>query len=190
MIVADLTITERRERVVDFSVPYMFYTEEMLLKKTSSSQSSDLLQFMNPFDNNVWFAILGSQFVISIAVFVLNYYSPYGYKDGNGRGTSQEFSFFNSLWFSLACMLQQGADNSPRSLSGRETRMNELPVIGYPCMPKELCDLQRQTLQVATRKCMAKNCFYVQKKDFGERFLFRRYFIANHWAMLIWGKCN
>lgn len=119
IIVADLTITERREKVVDFSVPYMYYTEEMLLKKTSSSDTVDLLQFMNPFDNNVWFATLGTLFIISIALFVLNYFSPYGYKDDNGRGTSQEFSFFNSVWFALACMLQQGADNSPRSLSGR-----------------------------------------------------------------------
>jgi len=117
--VADLTITERRDKVVDFSVPYMFYTEEMLLKKTSSSETVDLLQFMNPFDNNVWFATLGTLFIISIALFVLNYFSPYGYKDDKGRGTSQEFSFFNSVWFALACMLQQGADNSPRCLSGR-----------------------------------------------------------------------
>ena len=119
MIVADLTITERREKVVDFSVPFMYYTEEMLLKKASSSEEVDLLQFMNPFDNNVWFATLGSLFIISIALFVLNYFSPYGYKDDNGRGTSHEFSFFNSVWFAIACMLQQGADNSPRSLSGR-----------------------------------------------------------------------
>ena len=118
MIVADLTITERRDKVVDFSVPYMYYTEEMLLKKTTSSETVDLLQFMNPFDNNVWFATLGTLFIISIALFVLNYFSPYGYKDDNGRGTSQEFNFFNSVWFALACMLQQGADNSPRSLSG------------------------------------------------------------------------
>ncbi|XP_078383275.1 glutamate receptor ionotropic, kainate 2-like isoform X2 [Oculina patagonica] len=119
MIVADLTITERREKVVDFSVPYMYYTEEMLLEKTSSSETTDLLQFMNPFDNHVWFATLASLVVISIAVFLINYFSPYGYKDENGQGTSEEFTFFNSVWFALACMLQQGADNSPRSLSGR-----------------------------------------------------------------------
>lgn len=118
MIVADLTVTERREKVVDFSVPYMYYTEEMLLKKTSSSEAVDLLQFMSPFDDHVWFATLASLVVISIAVFVINYFSPYGYKDGNGEGTSEEFTFFNSVWFALACMLQQGADNSPRSLSG------------------------------------------------------------------------
>ncbi|RMX49451.1 hypothetical protein pdam_00013352 [Pocillopora damicornis] len=119
MAVADLTITEHRETVVDFTVPYMYYTEEMLLKKTSSDGKVDLLQFMHPFDNYVWFATLTSLFIISIAVFVINYFSPYGYKDENGQGTSEEFSFFNSVWFALSCMLQQGADNSPRSLSGR-----------------------------------------------------------------------
>ena len=119
MIVADLTITERREKVVDFSVPYIYNTEEMLLKKTSSSGTIDLLQFLNPFDNHVWFATLASLVLISVAVFVLNYFSPYGYKDDNGQGTSEEFTFFNSAWFALTCMLQQGADNSPRSLSGR-----------------------------------------------------------------------
>ena len=108
---------------MDFSVPYMFYTEDMLLKKTSAKESIDLLQFMNPFDPQVWFATLATLIVISVAVFVINYFSPYGYKDENGKGTSEEFTFFNSVWFSLACMLQQGGDNTPRSLSGR-SKMN------------------------------------------------------------------
>ena len=119
MVVADLDITERREKVVDFSVPFMYYTKEMLLKKTASSKTIHLLQFLNPFDTHVWLATIASLVVMSIAVFVINYFSPYGYKDHNGRGTSQEFSFFSSLWFALACMLQQGADHSPRGLSGK-----------------------------------------------------------------------
>ena len=120
LIVADLTITESREKVVDFTVPYMYYTEDILMKKPSSKNGEiDLLQFMNPFHRNVWFATLASLVTISIAVFVINYYSPYGYKDENGRGTSEEFSFFNSVWFALACMLQQGGDNTPKGLSGR-----------------------------------------------------------------------
>lgn len=118
MILAALTITESREKVVDFSIPFMYYTEDILLKKTSAKEKYDLLQFMNPFDNQVWFATLATLVIISIAVFVINYYSPYGYKDENGRGTSEEFSFFNSVWFALACMLQQGGDNTPKSLSG------------------------------------------------------------------------
>ena len=54
LAVASLTVTEAREKVIDFTVPYMFYTEDMLLKKWSSKGKTDLLQFMNPFDNYVW----------------------------------------------------------------------------------------------------------------------------------------
>ena len=101
----------------------MYYTEDMLLKKTSFNNGSiDFLQFMNPFHNDVWFATLATMVVISVSIFVINYYSPYGNKDANGRGTSEEFSFFNSVWFALACMLQQGSESQPRSLSGTELR--------------------------------------------------------------------
>ena len=109
-------MTESREKVVDFTVPYIHYTEDLITKKPSSS--TDLLQFMNPFHYFVWIATIASLVVMSIAVFIINYFSPYGYKDGNGRGTSKEFNFFNSVWFALASMLQQGPDNTPRSLSG------------------------------------------------------------------------
>ena len=115
-----IAITESRENVLDFTIPFMYYTEDLVLKKADSNRATDLLQFMDPFENQVWFATLASLVVISIAVFVTNYFSPYGYKDDNGQGTSEEFSFFNSVWFSLACMLQQGGDNTPRNLSGNK----------------------------------------------------------------------
>ena len=118
LAVADLTITERREKVVDFTIPYMFTTEDVILKKSSSGETVDYLQFTNPLHSEVWFAMLATLLVVSVAVFILNYFSPFGYKDDNELGTSQEFSFFNSMWFSLACMLQQGAENQPRNLSG------------------------------------------------------------------------
>ncbi|CAH3162257.1 unnamed protein product [Pocillopora meandrina] len=117
--VASLTVTESREKIVDFSIPYMYYSREILVKKSPHSGKVDLLQFMNPFDIQVWFVTLASLVIISVAVFVINYFSPYGCKDENGRGTSEEFNFFNSVWFALACMLQQGGDNTPKSSSGR-----------------------------------------------------------------------
>ena len=97
----------------------MHYTEKMLLRKAVVNNGSiNLLQFMNPFQNEVWVATLVTLVVVSVAVFVLNYFSPYGDKDGNGPETPAKFSFFNSVWFALACMLQQGSENQPRSLSG------------------------------------------------------------------------
>ena len=121
MAAGSIAITETREKVVDFTVPFMYYTDDLLVKKTST-ETTDLLQFMDPFENGVWIATLGVVALISIAVFAVNYFSPYGYKDENGRGTSEEFNFFNSVWFSLACMLQQGGDNTPRNLSGNVSK--------------------------------------------------------------------
>jgi len=117
--VAPLTVTESREKVIDFMMPYMYFTEDMLIRKETSKEEVDYLQFMNPFENAVWFCTLATLVIISIAVFVINYFSPYGYKQEDGKGTSEEFNYFNSLWFSVACMLQQGGDNTPRSLSGK-----------------------------------------------------------------------
>ena len=124
-----ISISESREKVVDFSVPFMYYTEDVLMKKPSSEQSVDLLDFMDPFENQVWFCTLATVVIISVAVFVINYFSPYGYKDEHGKGTAEEFSFFNSAWFALACMLQQGGDNTPRSLSGKNE--NVIPAKCY-----------------------------------------------------------
>lgn len=116
--VAPLTVTESREKVIDFMTPYMYFTQDMLIKKETSKGEVDYLQFMNPFEKEVWICTVATLVIISIAVFVINYFSPYGYKQEDGRGTSEEFNYFNSLWFSVVCMLQQGGDNTPRSLSG------------------------------------------------------------------------
>ena len=118
---APITITEEREKALDFSVPFMYTTEDLIMKKPSSGKKAvDLLQFMTPFENVVWVCTLATLVIISVAIFVLNYYSPYAYENETDEGTSNKISFFDSVWFALACMLQQGGDNTPRSLSGRK----------------------------------------------------------------------
>ena len=116
--VGPLTATVLREKAVDFMMPFMCFTEDVLIRKQTSEKEIGFLQFMNPFKLEVWFCTLATIVIISISVFIINYYSPYGYKQEDGKGTSEEFNYFNSLWFSVACMLQQGGDNTPRSLSG------------------------------------------------------------------------
>ena len=117
MAAAPLTVTEEREKVVDFTVAYMYFTSEMIMKK-KTTEEKDFLQFMMPFDISVWLMLLVCLSVVSVGTFTLNYFSPYGYKNDKDRGTSSEFNFINSVWFSLGCMLQQGGDNTPKALSG------------------------------------------------------------------------
>ncbi|XP_044181464.1 glutamate receptor 2-like isoform X1 [Acropora millepora] len=117
---AGLTVTEVRAKAFDFSVPFMHYTDDILLKRRSSNEDTTFnAQFMHPFHDDVWVATLVTLMVISVSTFALNYFSPYGYKDKNGKGTSEDFSLINSVWFTWSCMLQQGAETQPRSLSGR-----------------------------------------------------------------------
>ena len=52
----------------------------------------------------------------------MDYFSPSGYRAravSTGEGDGDELNLFNSLWFSLGSILQQGADNTPRCASGR-----------------------------------------------------------------------
>ncbi|XP_015753332.1 PREDICTED: glutamate receptor 2-like isoform X2 [Acropora digitifera] len=117
---AGMAISEVREKSFDFSVPFMHYTDDILLKKRSSDEGKTFnTQFMQPFEDDVWLATLVTLVLISVSFFALNYISPYGYKDENGQGTSEDFSFINSVWFAWSCMLQQGAETQPRSISGR-----------------------------------------------------------------------
>jgi len=65
------------------------------------------------------FLTLASLVIVTGLMYVVNFISPYGYKQSTKSKNSEAFNLFNSLWFCLASMLQQGADNTPRSLSGK-----------------------------------------------------------------------
>ena len=60
--------------------------------------------------------------MVTIIMWVLDRFSPYGYRadaKATGEGDGSEFSLSNSLWFATGSILQQGADTTPRSGSGR-----------------------------------------------------------------------
>lgn len=118
MSVAALTITESREKAVDFTVAYQHYTDDLLFSRPEDEDN--LFIFVDPLSHSIWFCLAGTVCFVGIVTFLLNYFCPYGWKDENGKGTAKEFSFFNSLWFSLACILQQGAADRPKALSGNK----------------------------------------------------------------------
>ena len=91
-----------------------------LLAKKQEEKELDLTQFMSPFTIPAWLLLISSCIVVTLIVYVLDKHSPYGWRQTQqAQGEDgDEFSLFNSLWFCLACMLAQGADNTPRNLSG------------------------------------------------------------------------
>ncbi|EDO32621.1 predicted protein, partial [Nematostella vectensis] len=113
-----LTITSERLQYLEFSKPFMQFTMSLISKKFDNDNQY-LMAFMRPYSSTVWLLTLAGLLLVTILMFVVNYISPYGYRKSHKSKNGEAFNFFNSLWFCLASMLQQGADSTPRSLSGR-----------------------------------------------------------------------
>ena len=148
-----MTVNEQRSKAVSFTVSYMYYTEEMLMKK-EQIEEVNFLQFMDPFDVLVWVMTLVCLIAVTLCIYLINRFTPIQNKDERGNdGTSDEFSLINSLWFSLACMLQQGADSTPRSISGTVLNLfqNRYYIFTYICRGYCLMALN-ETREVTHRK--------------------------------------
>ncbi|KAL9961487.1 hypothetical protein ACROYT_G030434 [Oculina patagonica] len=115
-----LTINSERLQVLEFSKPFMQFTMSLISKKVDTNDH-DLTTFMLPYSTTVWLVTLACLLFVTILMYLVNLFSPYGHRSRHMQygETGEEFNFFNSLWFCLASMLQQGADHTPKSFSGR-----------------------------------------------------------------------
>ncbi|XP_075241734.1 uncharacterized protein LOC142336706 [Convolutriloba macropyga] len=117
MAVAGMIRNYERESVVDFAASFMDYGVGILVRKPSRTTSA--FGFLEPFTVQVWLCISIASFVIGVCLFILskmNYYIRF-------LMISQDeevlFSFHNSMWFTLASLMQQGCDVTPNTISGR-----------------------------------------------------------------------
>ncbi|KAL0851920.1 hypothetical protein ABMA28_000207 [Loxostege sticticalis] len=130
--IAPLAITADRERVVDFSEPFLSIDTPITHKKVPK-QLSDTFSFLKPLSKEIWLCVLFSFFAVSIVLFLVSRFSPHEWRSVSISETQldhpisstneiilhNEFSIWNSFWFSLGSFMQQGSDVVPRSLSGR-----------------------------------------------------------------------
>lgn len=130
--VTSLAITPDRERLVDFSEPFLSVDTPITYTRTSQ-RLSDTFGFLRPLSKEIWICVLFSFFAVSIVLFLVSRFSPHEWKsmsisdphlEHTMSSTSEiilhnEFSIWNSFWFSLGSFMQQGSDVVPRSLSGR-----------------------------------------------------------------------
>ncbi|XP_053971522.1 glutamate receptor 1 isoform X2 [Hylaeus anthracinus] len=144
--IAPMTITSERERVIDFSKPFMSLGISIMIKKPIK-QKPGVFSFLNPLSKEIWVCVIFSYIGVSIVLFTVSRFSPYEWRvltlssgaDPAGRNDptlqhphasqgsphmptssmANDFSIINSLWFALAAFMQQGCDISPRSISGR-----------------------------------------------------------------------
>lgn len=127
-----MTITSERERVIDFSKPFMSLGISIMIKKPVK-QKPGVFSFLNPLSKEIWVCVIFSYIGVSIVLFTVSRFSPYEWRllhltgehrDPSGQhgphgSMANDFSMLNSLWFSLGAFMQQGCDISPRSISGR-----------------------------------------------------------------------
>ncbi|GLV33707.1 Glutamate receptor IB [Carabus blaptoides fortunei] len=130
--IASMTITSERERVIDFSKPFMSLGISIMIKKPVK-QKPGVFSFLNPLSKEIWVCVIFSYIGVSIVLFTVSRFSPYewrllhlsgehrdpGGQNGAHGSMANDFSILNSLWFALGAFMQQGCDISPRSVSGR-----------------------------------------------------------------------
>ncbi|KAH9389246.1 hypothetical protein TYRP_008603, partial [Tyrophagus putrescentiae] len=112
--VADLTITYEREAAVDFTMPFMSLGIGILYKK-HKKEPPKLFSFMSPLAMDVWVYLITSFLGVTLFLFFVARFSPYEWPDE----LKNNFSMKNTLWFTIGCLMQQGCDIMPRSLSTR-----------------------------------------------------------------------
>ncbi|KAL0902302.1 hypothetical protein ABMA27_000205 [Loxostege sticticalis] len=132
MVIAPLTVTLERETVIDFSKPFLSFD----LKPGANNIKDDtsIFSFLQPLSKEIWLCIVFSLFAVSVVLFLVSRFSPNEWRivsftdsqssEHNEVATTKasvvnEFSFWNSMWFSLGSFMQQGSDITPRSVSGR-----------------------------------------------------------------------
>ncbi|XP_077998513.1 glutamate receptor ionotropic, kainate 2-like [Glandiceps talaboti] len=125
--VASFTISYERQQYIAFTKPYLDLGLTILMKVKEPERS--LFAFLDPFSYDLWMAILLAMIFSGMCVSVCSYLSPYGYygayvqrSDPHDEGPYEgrnSMNLYNSLWFSFASWMQQGADVNPRSISGR-----------------------------------------------------------------------
>ncbi|CAB0019762.1 unnamed protein product [Nesidiocoris tenuis] len=140
MAIAPMTITSERERVIDFSKPFMTLGISIMIKKPVK-QNPGVFSFLNPLSKEIWVCVIFSYIGVSIVLFIVSRFSPYEWRriaygeepdhhglhhtvqppgpSGVPNVVANDFSILNSLWFALGAFMQQGCDISPRSISGR-----------------------------------------------------------------------
>ena len=117
MAIADLTINSDRERVVDFSMPFLELGISILFV-AAPSKSIDLFSFMAPFSPAVWLLMLAGGVAVSLGLFLISRNSPFETAElDSSDGESPFLRFNHCLWFSVASWMQQGCDFLPRAIS-------------------------------------------------------------------------
>ncbi|CAF1077261.1 unnamed protein product [Adineta steineri] len=120
---AGLTITYQREQAIDFTKPFLTLGINILFKKAQRVKPK-LFGFFQPLSIDVWLYMIAAYFAVSFALYLVARLSPYEWRNPHPCKRSHDelenqFTFFNSLWFLIGNIMQQGTDLNPTAISTR-----------------------------------------------------------------------
>ncbi|KAH1179942.1 hypothetical protein KIL84_005992 [Mauremys mutica] len=123
LAVAAFTITAEREKVIDFSKPFMTLGISILYR-VHMGRRPGYFSFLDPFSPAVWLFMLLAYVAVSCVLFLAARLSPYEWYNPHPclRGPhvlENQYSLGNSLWFPIGGFMQQGSEVLPRALSTR-----------------------------------------------------------------------
>ncbi|XP_074177420.1 glutamate receptor ionotropic, kainate 4 isoform X3 [Rhinolophus sinicus] len=124
LAVAGLTITAEREKVIDFSKPFMTLGISILYR-VHMGRKPGYFSFLDPFSPGVWLFMLLAYLAVSCVLFLVarltpyEWYSPHPCVQGRCNLLVNQYSLGNSLWFPVGGFMQQGSTIAPRALSTR-----------------------------------------------------------------------
>ena len=118
LAITDLTITSERESGADFTMPFMTLGISILFQKPQKEPPS-LFSFLKPFSNEVWLCLGSAFFLVSLSLFIMGRLSPTEWDNPypcieEPENLMNQFSFRNSMWFSIGALLQQGSEIAPK----------------------------------------------------------------------------
>ncbi|XP_065293844.1 glutamate receptor ionotropic, kainate 2-like [Dermacentor albipictus] len=123
LALADLTITEPRERVIDFTLPYMTAGLVAVSKKGEPRSPGGIWSFFLPLTREVWIYIL---LATACTIFVMYISARLSFREwmlvDDGKGgecMENRFNLFNCFLFVLTTLLHQRVSLDPRAPATR-----------------------------------------------------------------------
>ncbi|KAM6959482.1 glutamate receptor ionotropic, kainate 5 [Aplochiton taeniatus] len=124
LAVAGFTITSEREKVIDFSKPFMSLGISILYR-VQMGRKPGYFSFLDPFSPAVWLFMLLAYLAVSCVLFLAARLSPYEWYNPHPCMRERrdmlenQYTLGNSLWFPIGGFMQQGSEIMPRALSTR-----------------------------------------------------------------------
>lgn len=90
-----------------------------IMIKRPKEKYSEVFSFLNPLSHEIWLCIILSYIGVSCVIFVVGKCSQAEWQKGSigvyqDLKFSEDFTLFNCFWFSIAAMLRQNSEISPR----------------------------------------------------------------------------